>query len=153
MNIFSVCWLFTLLIAHVKYLGRHKYQHFFPDWEMLRGLDALRFSLLATDPLSSDWPCTLLSTAVNYYYFIIFLCLMICYLRTTLLRWAGALRFGYKCTVHVGVDVEAGDAKVDVIYISFIMSVQYIGYLVPYEHKVLRQVDNQTTTELPCTVH
>ena len=45
------------------------------------------------------------------------------------LRWAGALRFGYGCTVHVGVDVEAGDAEVDVIYVSFIMSVQYIGYL------------------------
>ena len=83
MNIFSVCWLFTLLIAHVGYLCRHKYQHFFPDWEMLRGLDALRFSLLATNSLSSDWPCTLLSTAVYYYYCIIFLCLMTCYLRTT----------------------------------------------------------------------
>ena len=35
--------------------------------------------------------------------------------------------------LHVGVDVEAGDAEVDVIYISFIMSVQYIGYLVPYK--------------------
>ena len=30
--------------------------------------------------------------------------------------------------IHVGVEVRAGDAEVDVIYISFIMSVQYIGY-------------------------
>ena len=34
-------------------------------------------------------------------------------------RWAGALTFGYRCTVCVGVDVEAGDAEIDVIYISF----------------------------------
>ena len=34
----------------------------------------------------------------------------------------GALTFGYGCTVHVGVDVGAGDIEVDVIYISFIMS-------------------------------
>ena len=34
---------------------------------MLRGLDACRVPLLATDPLSSDWPCTLLSIAVYYY--------------------------------------------------------------------------------------
>ena len=40
--------------------------------------------------------------------------------------------------LHVGVDVEAGDAEVDVINISFIVSVQYIGYL--------------WTTELLCTV-
>ena len=46
----------------------------------------------------------------------------------SVLRWAGALTFGYGCTVYVGVDVEAGDAEVDVIYISFIVSVQYIGY-------------------------
>ena len=46
----------------------------------------------------------------------------------SMLRWAGALTFGYRCTVYVGVDVGAGDAEVDVIYISFIMSVQYIGY-------------------------
>ena len=51
-----------------------------------------------------------------------------------------ALTFGYGCTVHVGVDVGAGDAEVDVICISFIMSVQYIGYLVPYKDKV--QLDN-----------
>ena len=30
--------------------------------------------------------------------------------------------------LRVGVDVGAGDAEVDVIYISFIVSVQYIGY-------------------------
>ena len=29
---------------------------------------------------------------------------------------------------HVGVDVGAGDAEVDVIYVSFIVIVQYIGY-------------------------
>ena len=51
-----------------------------------------------------------------------------------------ALTFGYGCTVHVGVAVGAGDAEVDVLYISFIMSVQYIGYLVPYKNRV--QVDN-----------
>ena len=45
-----------------------------------------------------------------------------------MLRWAGALTFGYGCTVYVGVDVGAGDAEVDVIYLSFIVSVQYIGY-------------------------
>ena len=50
--------------------------------------------------------------------------------------WSGALTFRYGCTVHVGVDVGAGDAEVDVIYISFIMSVQYIGYLLPYKDKV-----------------
>ena len=54
----------------------------------------------------------------------------------------GALTFGYGCTVHVGVDVGAGDVEVDVIYITFIMSVQYIGYLVPHKDKVQRQVDN-----------
>ena len=31
--------------------------------------------------------------------------------------------------LHVGVDVGAGDAEVDVIYTSFIVSVQYIVYL------------------------
>ena len=54
----------------------------------------------------------------------------------------GALTFGYGCTVHVGVDVGAGDAEADVIYITFIMSVQYIEYLVPYKDKVQGQVDN-----------
>ena len=72
----------------------------------------------------------------------------------TLLRWIGALTFGYGCTVYyVGVDVGAGDAEVDVMYISFVMSVQYIGYLIPYVHKVQRQMDNQTTTEPLYTVH
>ena len=51
-------------------------------------------------------------------------------------RSPGALTFGYGCTVHVGVDVGAGDMEVDVIHISFIMSVQYMGYLVPYKDKV-----------------
>ena len=31
--------------------------------------------------------------------------------------------------LHVGVDVGAGDAEVDVIYVSFVVSVQHIGYL------------------------
>ena len=30
--------------------------------------------------------------------------------------------------LHVGVDVGAGDAEVDIIYISFIVSIQYIRY-------------------------
>ena len=42
--------------------------------------------------------------------------------------------------LHVGVDVGAGDSEVDVIYISFIVSVQYIRYLIPYRDKV--QEDN-----------
>ena len=46
----------------------------------------------------------------------------------------------YGCTVHVGVDVRAEDVEVDVIYISFIVSVQNIGYLIPFKDKV--QVDN-----------
>ena len=58
-----------------------------------------------------------------------------------------ALRFGYGCAVHVGVDVGAGDVEVDVIYITFIMSAQYTGYLVPYKDKV--QPD-KCTTELTC---
>ena len=37
--------------------------------------------------------------------------------------------------LHVGVDVGAGDAEVDVIYISFIVSVQHIGYLWTTGHK------------------
>ena len=57
----------------------------------------------------------------------------------SVLKWSRALTFGYGCTVYVGVGV-AGDAEVDVIYISFIVSVQYIGYLIPYRDKV--QVDN-----------
>ena len=55
-----------------------------------------------------------------------------------------ALTFGCGCTVHVGVDVGAGNIEVDVIYISFIMSVQYIGCLVPYKDKWV--------TEAPYTV-
>ena len=50
-----------------------------------------------------------------------------------------ALRFGHGCAVHVGVDVGAGDEEVDVIYIAsitFVMSAQYTGYLVPYKDKV-----------------
>ena len=34
-------------------------------------------------------------------------------------EWSGALTFEYGCTIHVGVDVGAGDAEVNVIYISF----------------------------------
>ena len=64
---------------------------------------------------------------------------------------SGPLTFEYGCTVHVGVDVGAGDIEVDVFYISLIMSVQYKGYFVPYKGKVQRQVDNRTT-EAPCTV-
>ena len=62
----------------------------------------------------------------------------------------GALTFGYGCTTHVGVDVGAGNIEIDAIYISFIMSVQYIGYLVPYKDRV-QQVDNRTA-EVPCTI-
>ena len=53
-----------------------------------------------------------------------------------------ALTFGYGFIVYAGVDVGAEDVEVDVIYISFIMSVQYIGYLVPYKDKVRKQVDS-----------
>ena len=38
----------------------------------------------------------------------------------------------YVC-VHIGVG--AADVEVDVIYISFVMSAQYTGYLVPYKDK------------------
>ena len=41
-------------------------------------------------------------------------------------RSPGALTFVYGCTVHVGVDVGSGGVEVDVINITFIMSVQYI---------------------------
>ena len=58
-------------------------------------------------------------------------------------RSPGALTFRYGCTVHVGADVGAGGVKVDVIYIIFIISVEYTGYLVPYKDKV--QMDNRTT--------
>ena len=58
-------------------------------------------------------------------------------------RSPGALTFGYGCTVHVGVEVGASDAEVDVIYITFIMSAQYTRYLVLYKDKV--KVDNWAT--------
>ena len=45
------------------------------------------------------------------------------------LRWARALRRSGTDALHVRVDVGAGDAEVDVIYISFIVSVQHIRYL------------------------
>ena len=62
-------------------------------------------------------------------------------------RSPGAPTFGYGCTLHVGVGVGAGDIEeVDAIYISFIMSVQYTWFLVPYKDKV--QVDNRTTGQL-----
>ena len=65
----------------------------------------------------------------------------------------GALTFGYGCTVHVGVDVGAGDIEVDVIYISFITSVQYIGYLVPYKDKVqIQRISGQLDNWITCTV-
>ena len=47
-----------------------------------------------------------------------------------------ALRFGYGCVVHVGVDLGAGDVEVDVVYTTFTMSAQYTGYLIPYKDKV-----------------
>ena len=40
--------------------------------------------------------------------------------------------------LHVGVDVEAGDAEVDVFYTLFIVSVQHTRYL--------------WTTEVPCAI-
>ena len=54
--------------------------------------------------------------------------------------WARALKRLGMGVLHVGVDVAAGDAEVpvDVIYISFVVSVQHIGYL--------------WTSEQPCTV-
>ena len=57
----------------------------------------------------------------------------ISFLCIILLRSPGALTFGYGCAVHVGVDAGAGDAEVDIIYITFIMSAQYTGYLVLYK--------------------
>ena len=58
-------------------------------------------------------------------------------------RWARALRRSGMGVLHVGVGVGAGDAKADVIYtgISFIVSVQYIEYLISYRDKV--QEDNR----------
>ena len=61
-----------------------------------------------------------------------------------------ALRFGHGCAVHIGVDVGAGDVEVDVIYITFIMSAQYKGYLVPYNNKV--QLGKCTTGQLKLCV-
>ena len=46
----------------------------------------------------------------------------------------------------LGVDVGGGDVEVDVIYTTLIMSVQYIGYLVPYKDRV--KVDNRTAGQL-----
>ena len=46
----------------------------------------------------------------------------------SVLMWARALRRSGLDVLHVGVDVGAEDAEVDVIYISFTVSVQYIGY-------------------------
>ena len=61
-----------------------------------------------------------------------------------------ALRFGHGCAVHVGVSVGTGDVEVDVIYITFIMNAQYIGYLVPYKDKV--QPGKRTTGQLKLCV-
>ena len=62
-----------------------------------------------------------------------------------------ALRFGHGCAVHVGVDVWARDVEVDVIYITFMTSAQYTGYLVPYKDKV--HPGKRTTGQLTaCTV-
>ena len=58
-------------------------------------------------------------------------------------RCLGALTFGFGCVVHVGVDIGAGDAEVDVIYITSIMSALYTGHLVLYKDIV--QVDNWAT--------
>ena len=63
------------------------------------------------------------------------------------MRSPRALTFGYGCAVHVGVDVGAGDAEVDVIYITFIMSAQYTGYLVLYKVRY-----NWTTGQLTLCV-
>ena len=61
-----------------------------------------------------------------------------------------ALRFGHGCAVHVGVDPGAGDVEVDVIYITFIMSAQYTGYVVPYKDRV--QPGKCTTGQLKVCV-
>ena len=58
-----------------------------------------------------------------------------------MLRNPRALTFGYGCAVHVGVDAGAGDVEVDVIYIQFIMSAQYTGYLVLYKVRYNRTTD------------
>ena len=61
-----------------------------------------------------------------------------------MLRSPRALTLGYGCAVHVGVDVGAGDAELDAIYITFIMSAQYTGYLVLYK------VRYNWTTDVVC---
>ena len=62
-----------------------------------------------------------------------------------------ASRFGHGFAFHIVFDVGGGDVEVDVIYITFTMSVQYTGYLVPYEDKV--QPGKCTTGQLTaCTV-
>ena len=45
---------------------------------------------------------------------------------------------GYGCASCWG-DVGAGNVEADIFYIPFIVSVQYIGYQVPYRDKVQRQ--------------
>ena len=42
--------------------------------------------------------------------------------------------------LHVGVDVGAGDAEVDVIYISLIVSVQHIGTCGQLKYRVQYQI-------------
>ena len=59
-----------------------------------------------------------------------------------------ALPFGYGCAVYVGIYVGAGDAEVDVIYITFIMSAQYTGYLVLYKDKIQT---GKWATDVVCT--
>ena len=49
-------------------------------------------------------------------------------IKVAMLMWARALRRSGMGVLHVGVDVGSGGAEVDVIYISFIVSVQYIVY-------------------------
>ena len=62
-----------------------------------------------------------------------------------------ALRFGHGCAVHIGVNVGAGDVEVDVIDMTFIMSAQYTGYLVPYIDNV--QSGKCTTGQLNLSVN
>ena len=66
-----------------------------------------------------------------------------------MLRSPRAPTFGYGCAVDVGVDVGAGDeAEVDMIYITFIMSAQYTGYLVLYK---VRYYNWTTDSDVVCT--
>ena len=101
------------------------------------GSPALNFSAATYFAIKRSAPCsavlchsTSLSAAVVVYW-------------SAVLRSPRALTFGYGCAVHVGVDVRAGDAEVDVIYITFIMSAQSTGYLVLYKDKI--QTGNWTT--------